>query len=218
MSRTKTDAAMAAAEEAHAKDPDRVEVLRRARRFKASWIELAEALSSVRRSGDFKRWGYTSFEDYTRLELHIRQETAEKLVGSFLFLKKRAPGVLGRDGIATTIPSYQAVDFLRRAEEQEDAPEEAVSAIRTRVLEEGAALPSIVRQFRDVVFPVTEREQKERDASALLNVAKRLRELLNETRIVPRKLAVEVGNSLDRLLENVRAQSEHDPAPTGDAA
>jgi hypothetical protein len=207
--RTKTDAALAEAEEAHADDPARAARARRARRFKASWLELAEGLSNVRRSGDFKRWGYASFEDYARTELHLRQETAEKLVGSFLFLKKRAPQVLGRDGIGSSIPSYQAVDFLRRAEEVEDAPEEAVSAIRTRVLEEGAALPSIVRQFRDVVFPTTEREKKERDVSALLNVAKRLRELLDETRIVPRKLAAEVGQNLDRLLEIVRAASEH---------
>jgi hypothetical protein len=57
--RTKTDAALAEAEEAHADDPARVELLQRARRFKASWIELAEGLSNVRRSGDFKRWGYT---------------------------------------------------------------------------------------------------------------------------------------------------------------
>jgi hypothetical protein len=207
--RTKTDAALADAEQAHADDPARVELLRRARRFKASWIELAEGLSNVRRSGEFKRWGYGSFEDYARLELHLRQETAEKLVGSFLFLKKRAPEVLGRDGIGTAIPSYQAVDFLRRAEEKDDAPKEAVSAIRTRVLDEGAALPSIVRQFRDAVFPVSEDEKKERDISALLNVAKRLRELLDETRIVPRKLAAEVGQNLDRLLETVRAASDH---------
>src|SRR6185369_6370842 len=120
MPRTKTDAALAAAEEQHADDPERAEVLRRARRFKASWIELAEALSNVRRSGDFKRWGYESFEDYTRTELHIRQETADKLVGSFMFLKKRAPSVLSRDGLTSAIPSYQAVDFLRRAEESEN--------------------------------------------------------------------------------------------------
>lgn len=205
--RTKTDAALAAAEQEHADDPERAEVLRRARRFKASWIELAEALSNVRRSGDFKRWGYASFEDYARLELHLRQETAEKLLGSFLFLKKRAPQVLARDGLASSIPSYQAVDFLRRAEEN-DAPEEAVSAIRTRVLEEGAGLGSVARQFRDVVFPLSDREKKQRDASALLNVAKRLRELLDETHVIPRKLAAEVGHSLDRLLEQVRSSED----------
>jgi hypothetical protein len=205
--RTKTDAALAAAEDAHHDDPARVEVLQRARRFKSSWIELGEALSNVRRTGDFKRWGYASFEDYARLELHLRQETVEKLLGSFMFLKKRAPAVLERDGLSSSIPSYQAVDFLRRAEEN-DAPADAVSAIRTRVLEEGAGLSSVARQFKDVVFPMGEREKKQRDVSALLNVAKRLRELLDETRVVPKKLAAEVGHSLDRLLELVRSQDE----------
>jgi hypothetical protein len=205
--RTKTEAALAAAEEAHADDPARAELLRRARLFKSSWIELAEALSEARRSGDFKRWGYESFEDYARLELHLRQETTEKLMGSFMFLKKRAPSVLARDGVERAIPSYQAIDFLRRAEEN-DAPEEAVAAIRTRVIDEGAGLPSIVRQFKDVVFPLDEREKKARDTSAVLNVAKRLRELLDETRVVPRKLAADVGQSLDRLLDAVRGDKE----------
>jgi len=208
MPRTKTDVALAAAEEAHADDPERAELIRCTRRFKASWIELAEGLSSARRRGDFRRWGYASFEDYARLELHLRQDTVDKLTGSFLFLKKRAPEVLARDGVSTAIPSYQAVDFLRRAEEQEGVPEDAVRAIRQRVLDEGAGLPAVARQFRDVVFPVDERQQKERDVTALLNVAKRLRELLGETRAVPRRLAGEVSENLDRLLEALRTASE----------
>ncbi len=203
--RTKVEAALADAEAEHADDPERVEMLRRTRRFKTSWLELAEALSLARSQGHFKRWGYDSFEDYTKRELHLRQETVDKLTGSFMFLKKRAPEVLTRDGLSHTIPSYQAVDFLRRAEAEENAPEEAVEAIRQRVIEDGAALPSIVRQFRDVVFPIDASTQKERDTSNLLNVAKRLRELLAETHVVPRRLASEVGDSLDRLLDTLRA-------------
>jgi hypothetical protein len=205
MLRTKVDAALAQAEEEHADDPERAEMLRRTRLFKASWLELAEALSEARRSAHYKRWGYASFEDYTKKELHLRQETVDKLTGSFMFLKKRAPEVLTRDGLSRTIPTYQAVDFLRRAEAEEDAPEEAVEAIRQRVIEDVAPLPSIVRQFKDVVFPIDAREKKERDTSNLLNVAKRLRELLDETHVVPKRLASEVGETLDRLLDTLRA-------------
>jgi hypothetical protein len=205
MPRTKVDAALAQAEEEHADDPERAEMLRRTRRFKASWLELAEALSEARRSAHYKRWGYASFEDYTKKELHLRQETVDKLTGSFMFLKKRAPEVLTRDGLSRTIPTYQAVDFLRRAEAEEDAPEEAVEAIRQRVIDDVAPLPSIVRQFKDVVFPIDAREKKERDTSNLLNVAKRLRELLDETHVVPKRLASEVGETLDRLLDTLRA-------------
>jgi len=208
MPKTKIEAALAAAEQAHEDDPERADLLRRTRVFKASWIELAEALTESRRRGDFRRWGYDSFEDYTRRELFLKQETVDKLTGSFLFLKKRAPEVLTRDGLSRTIPSYQVVDFLRRAETESDAPESTVEQIRKRVLEDGAGLPSVVREFKDSVFPVDPSTKKERDVSALLNVAKRLRELLDETDVIPRKLGSEVGKTLDRLLETLRSNDE----------
>jgi hypothetical protein len=208
MPKTKVESALAAAEQVHADDPERAALLRTTRQFKASWIELAEALTESRRRGDFRRWGYDSFEEYTRRELFLRQETVDKLTGSFLFLKKRAPEVLTRDGLSRTIPSYQVVDFLRRAETESDAPESTVEQIRKRVLEEGAGLPSVVREFKDTVFPADPRQKKERDLSALLNVAKRLRELLDETDVVPRKLGSEVEKTLDRLLEALRNAGE----------
>lgn len=208
MPRTKVEAALAAAEQEHADDPARSDLLRRTRQFKTSWIELAEALTETRRRGDFKRWGYDSFEDYTKRELFLRQDTVDKLTGSFLFLKKSAPEVLRRDGVSQSIPSYQVVDFLRRAETESAAPESTVDEIRKRVFEEGAGLPSVVREFRDTVFPVDKATKKERDTSAVLNVAKRLRELLEETDVVPQKLGSEVEKALDRLLEALREKDE----------
>ncbi|MET0592949.1 MAG: hypothetical protein ABW133_09635, partial [Polyangiaceae bacterium] len=152
MPKTKVEQALAAAENEHSGDPERAEILRRTRVFKASWIELAEALTESRRRGDFRRWGYDSFEDYTKRELFLKQETVDKLTGSFLFLKKRAPEVLERDGLSRQIPSYQVVDFLRRAETESDAPESTVEQIRKRVFEDGAGLPSVVREFKESVF------------------------------------------------------------------
>jgi hypothetical protein len=199
---------MRAAAEEHADDPDRAELLQRARRFKASWIELAEALTDVRRRGQWKRWGYDTFEAYAKGELHLRQETVDKLTGSFLFLQRRAPEVLARDGVAREIPSYQAVDFLRRAEERDDAPTDAVRAVRERVLEEGAPLSAVSRQFKDVVFPVSDGDKRSRDAAAVKNVATRLRELLGETKAVPRKVASEAVEALDRVLEALAGSAE----------
>lgn len=201
--RTKTDDALAQALEEHADDPERAEAIRRTRRFKASWIELGEALSRLRRSDRWKAWGFESFEQYTRGELHLKPDTVEKLTGSFMFLKRRAPEVLDRDGLRAPIPSYAAVDFLRRAEEQEGAPKEAVDAIFKRVIDDGAPATAVAREYKDVVFPIDEHAKKERDAAALRNVATRLREILGETHAVPKKLAAEVAASLDRLLEAV---------------
>lgn len=208
MHRTKTDAELAASEAAYADDPERAEVIHRARRFKASWIELAEALTSVRKGAQWKGWGFESFEDYAKTELRLRPETVEKLTGSYQFLQKRAPEVLRRDGLSSPIPSYQAVDFLRRAESQENAPDDAVSEIRRRVLDEAAPLPTVARQFRDTVFPIDEAERKKRDAQGIKNVASRLRELLGETRAVPKKLAAEASDVLERVLAAVEERGE----------
>jgi hypothetical protein len=208
MYRTKTEAALAEAQVAHADDPDRAELLGRARRFKASWIELAEALTRAKRGQRWKQWGFDSFEAYAKTELRLRQETVDKLTGSYSFLKRRAPGVLARDALQEPIPSYQAVDFLRRAEASANAPREAVDAIRHRVLDDAAPAATLSRTYRDVVFPVDESKRRERDVAGLRNVAKRLRELLAGTQVVPRKLATEVEGALTKLLDAIADDSD----------
>jgi hypothetical protein len=206
MHRTKTEAALADAELAHADDPERANLLRRARSFKASWIELGEALTRVKRSGRWKEWGYDSFEAYAKNELHLKPETADKLTGSYTFLQRRAPAVLARDAVRERIPSYQSIDFLRRAEDSESAPREALDEIRRRVIDDAAPAATIARQYKEVVFPIDEQQRRARDAAGLKNVATRLRDLLGETRAVPRKLASDVAGALERLLEALEAR------------
>ena len=208
MQRTKTEAALEEAEQTHADDPERAELLRRARRFKTSWIELAEALTAARKHGSWQRWGYETLEAYAKAELRLRPETVDKLTGSYSFLQRRAPAVLERDPLREPMPSYQAVDFLRRAEDREDAPRDTVDEIRRRVLEEAAPAASVSRAYGGVVFPVDEDTKRERDLAGVKNVAKRLRELLAETRVVPRKLASEVSASLDELLAAIEEREE----------
>ncbi len=198
---TKIDAELADAEQSHSNDPERAELIARTRRFKASWLELAEALTHVRRNDTWKRWGFESLEQYAVRELKLRQETVEKLTGSYAFLQKRAPAVLRRDGVSEMIPSYQAVDFLRRAEEQDGAPADAVVAIRKKVLEDNAPLPSVSREYRDVVFPIDEEEREKRDTSSLKHATTKLRDALASTRAVPRRVAQEATEKLDAILE-----------------
>ncbi len=212
MTSTKIDATLAALEETFSDDRERAELLRRARQFKSSWIELAQALTEARKNGRWKDWGFETFDDYTRRELHLRQETVDKLTGSYSFLQRRAPAVLDRDGVAAPLPSYQAIDFLRRAEERADAPREVVEELRRKVLDEAQPIMQVAREYKDVVFPIDEKTRKKQDAAGLKNVAKRLRELLAETRAVPRRLAGEVSESLDKLLESLGSEKTEEEA------
>jgi hypothetical protein len=202
--RTHTDERLAAAEEAHASDPERADMIARVRRFKASWYELGSALTEMRRTDRFKQWGFKDFEDYCRRELHLKRETADKLTGSYAFLRRAAPEVLERDGREAPIPSYQAVDFWRRAEEDDEseATPEVVSEIRRAVLDEGTDLPKLSRIYRQVVFPVGEEDQTNKRRQSLKQTVNKLVELLalaRDEKLVPPQLCAEVEEPLQRL-------------------
>jgi hypothetical protein len=68
------------------------------------------------------------------------------------------------------------------------------------VLDEGAPLAAVARQYKDVVFPISDEDRRARDASTLRSAAARLRDLLPETKAVPKKLAAEVGAAVEKLL------------------
>jgi hypothetical protein len=200
MSRAKSLAQLEAAEEAYANDPERADMLRRARIFKTGWLELAEALVRVRKSRSFAAWGYETFEDYTKKELRLRQETVDKLTGSFLFLKERAPDVMDRDGVTQKIPSYESVDFLRRAEERNDAPREVIDEIREKVLEHPVSMPTLSKHFAPRVFPPTDDERVAKEKAALKAAAERLRDVIAESRSAPLNVASDLTMLLERFL------------------
>jgi hypothetical protein len=202
MPRTKTDDVLAASEIQYQHDPERAELIARVRRFKASWFELGEALTEIKRLEGYKKWGHASFEDYCKKELHLKRETADKLTGSFAFLRTKAPEVLRRDGRDAPIPTYQAVDFLRRAEEESEAPEETLTEIRRHVLDEGTPLPKIARLYREAVFPLDDEEQNEKRLQSMSSTINRLMELMAQARadkLVPEQLCAEVEEPLARL-------------------
>jgi hypothetical protein len=212
MEQTNVDRALAALEEQHADDPERVELLRRTRRFKSSWLQLGEALSEVKRGKTWERWGYETFEAYAKAELKLRMDTVEKLTGSYMFLHKRAPEVLKRDPLENHLPSYQAIDFLRRAEERNDqdntVSDETMVEVRSKILDEGVPMATVARLYKDSLFPVSPADKKSKDKKELKSVAIKLRDLLAETNAVPRRLASTVGSALDELLSELAADAK----------
>lgn len=212
MQQTNVDRALAALEEQYADDPERVELLRRTRRFKASWLELGEALSEVKRHKTWEKWGYDSMESYAKAELKLRMDTVEKLTGSFMFLHKRAPEVLRRDPLEKELPSYQAIDFLRRAEERAEEddtlPEGTMVDIRKKVLEDNVPVATVARLYKDTLFPVSEEDKKAKDRAAIKSSATKLRDLLAESDVLPKGIARTVGDALDELLGELKNEKK----------
>ena len=93
---TKTDQQMEDTMAAVANDPERADTLAKARAFKRTWLELAQALQRVSNERTWQRWGYPDFDAYCRKELHLKSATVQKLLGSYRFLETAAPRVIER--------------------------------------------------------------------------------------------------------------------------
>jgi hypothetical protein len=99
------------------------------------------------------------------------------------------------------------VDFLRRAEESEDTTPDVMQQLSRKVLADAAPLSAVSREYKDVVFPISETDRAARDAATLKVAATRLRDLLPETKAVPKKLANEVAAAVERVLEALEAKA-----------
>ncbi|HMI94269.1 MAG TPA: hypothetical protein VK509_23015 [Polyangiales bacterium] len=154
-------------------DPQRLELVRRAQRFKRSWVELAEALANLRKNRSYERWGYGDLQDYCTKELQIRSATVDKLLLSLNTLQRHAPEVLKRDGVAHDIPSLDSVDYFGRAigtEEKPgpvrrlDAPDDVIEQLRNAVFDENQSVRELRQRFTPVLRPDRDHDDDGDDA------------------------------------------------------
>jgi hypothetical protein len=205
---TKTDRQMEDRMLAVANDPLRADTLAKARAFKRTWLELAEALTRVQNQRSFEAWGYSDFDAYCRKELHLRSSTVAKLLGSYRFLETSAPRVIERardtEALEAPIPSLPAVEFVQKATERAAADPETLDTIRRVAFEEGVEAPILARRFKDVAFPETDRERRDKLCSSIAQAARRLSSLIaEEGSPVPKPLAIRVEEMVGELLESI---------------
>ena len=204
---TKTDRQMEDRMHAVADDPERAETLSRARAFKRTWLELAEALNRASEKRLWEKWGFSDFDAYCRKELHLRGSTVAKLLGSYRFLETSAPRVLERartDRFEAPIPSLPVVEFVQRATEAGAADAETLRSIHRVAFEEGGEAPLLSRQFGKAVFPQTEGDKRVKLRGSIAQAARRLSALVAEAGApIPKQLAIRVEETIGELLEAV---------------
>ena len=155
---TKTDRQMEDRLLAVSGDAERADTLAKARAFKRTWLELADALARVQKHESWRRWGFTDFDSYCRKELHLRSSTVAKLLGSFRFLESSAPNVLERARALPEepIPSMAAVEFVQKATDRGAADADTLADMRRFAFEEGAEAPMLAKKYKEVAFPEAE--------------------------------------------------------------
>ncbi|MBN1586446.1 MAG: hypothetical protein JW937_03340 [Candidatus Omnitrophica bacterium] len=153
----------------------RYQVLDCAKRFKTTWMELGQALVSVKRDRHFKEWGYLTFEAYCVKEIGIKKPTAQKLLMSYTFLEQEEPVYLRQQTSApekgAKIPDYESVNVLRLLRSKKDLPAEDYQIIRADVLEKGKEAAEVrkdVRALMKQIAPVDPEEERQKRRSAVL--------------------------------------------------
>lgn len=187
--------------------------LKAAREFKMSWIRLGQMLHQVWRKKSFKEWGYLTFKGYVSKEIGIRQQTASKLMKSYLFLEREEPLYVRAEAISdevrqledggtmelpnTKIPSCEAVDALRRAKGK--VSEAEYQELRREALENNREGKEIRQKaqliMREKEPPDPEKARAQRRQLVLGRLLKTLKSFGQETeygKLLPKALIKEI--------------------------
>jgi len=198
--------------EADGADPLRVDLLRRARLFKRSWVEMAEGLLEVRMRRSHEAWGYEDFYRYCADELLIKRRTVDKLTGSYQTLQRHAPDTLE----GGQLPSVDAVSYFNRALERSGISEDEegwapiqdndappIEQLRQAVFEEGRPIHQLRKEFQQVIFRKSDEEAELEALEKANTAAQKLSRLLVEVPGLSAGRVAEVAASLDGLIREL---------------
>jgi len=188
----------------------RYHILESAKNFKTSWMELGRALYTVYQDRLYKEWGYNSFDTYVAGEIGIRKQTALKLLRSYYFLEKEEPAYLKEDytasALARTIPSYEAIDFLRLARNKKSLDEEDYSRLKKEIFQGGKDyreirrdLTALIRERQELESEEAYQKKKLATIKRFLGTLKSLHREMENTKIISPTLVKEIAGLIKKL-------------------
>jgi hypothetical protein len=192
----------------------RYQILRSAKDFKTSWIELGRALYTAWKDKLYKTWGYSQFDVYTAKEIGIRKATALKLLRSYYFLEKEEPGYLQQEytesADAKSVPTFESVDVLRRAKSKKGLEKSEYERLKADVFEKGKEasevkkdLTALIRQ-RNELDPDEAREQKRRTTlKRFIGTLRSLKEEAQIAKLLPADLIKEAAELIRKIEEEL---------------
>jgi len=215
MSEIKTKAIRGIEQKMEELDPEslRYRVLDYAKNFKASWLGLGQILFTVWKDKLYKDWGYQEFNTYVSKEIGVRKETATKLLRSYSFLEKEEPRYLTKEfnegAEAKSLPSYEAVDVLRRANTNKELDKKDYAKIRKYVLEDGKDAREVRKDLTQMVRDNTALDPEEARSEKRRVVLKRfvstLKSVKKEIR-ASKMLPASIVKEADLLIEKLEAE------------
>lgn len=192
----------------------RYHILESAKNFKTSWIELGRSLYSVWKDRMYKEWGFSTFDQYSAKEIGIKKSTAMKLLRSYYFLEKEEPAYLKSDytesADAARVPSYEAVDLLRKAKDKKNLDPEDYSKLKKDIFEDGKDVQAVKRDLTSLIRQREELEPEEaykkRRRATLRRFIGSLKALKQEaeiSKLLPASLIKEAQELIKKIEEQI---------------
>jgi len=191
-------------------DSIRYKILKSAKDFKTSWLDLGQALYSVWRDKSYKEWGYLTFDAYTSKEIGIKKQTAMKLLKSYFFLEKEEPIYLEKSFAESSDPSrlatYESVNLLRLAKNKKTLDKDDYAGLKESVLEMGKDarevkkdLTTLMRQREELEPEEARKKRKTAMIKRLLTALKTLKTGLETSKMLPVSTIKEVTNLIHKI-------------------
>ena len=192
----------------------RYHVLESAKNFKTSWIELGRSLYSVWKDKLYKDWGFSTFDAYTAKEIGIKKPTAMKLLRSYYFLEKEEPVYLKDDYVESAdtakVPSYEAVDLLRKAKDKKTLDSEDYSKLKKDIFEGGKDaqqikrdLTSLIRQREELEPEEAYRKKRVATLRRFIGSLKALKQEAEISKLLPAPLIKEAQELIKKIEEQI---------------
>lgn len=191
----------------------RYRVLKGAKEFKTSWVDLGQALYAVWKDKAYKEWGFTTFDTYVAKEIGIRKQTAMKLLRSYYFLEKEEPQYLKGDftdtAEAQTVPTYESIDVLRRAKDKKELDTEDYARLKKEILEDGKdvrearkELTSLIRQRKELDPDEVRKQRRLSTVKRLLTTLRSLKQEISVAKLVSARIIKEA----DALISAIESE------------
>ena len=178
----------------------RYQVLVSVRLFRSTWIDLGRLLTEVAYGGDFKEWGYDTFEAYCGAELGLKKPTVKKLMVSYSYMQRNEPERLkvyeeSDDNTAPPdIPDYRTVELLQKAHENESFDEAQKEHFHRLAFDGGEEEGTLRKEIRGALSSTHDSSDispdvmLKREFNDLRKSCRILRQKLADSRIVPEGL------------------------------
>lgn len=196
-------------------DPEtfRRHVLKSAKDFKTSWIELGRALYTVWKDKLYKEWGYSTIDTYAAKEIGIRKQTAMKLLRSYSFLEKEEPAYLKNEYVESQdtalVPSYESIDVLRQAKNKKDLDAQDYAGLKKAIFEKGKDVQEVKKDLTSLIRERRELDPEEARQEKKLSLLKRF---LGSLKAITRELeTAKLGSAslvkeADSLIKKIEAE------------